>query len=109
MKTLLEWLDKKQDHSKTIEFCEKRLEGAKKIAQQARAKGGVSLLTAYHFEAKLPVYRDIIRKLKKGEKLDLKKQYKESLSKLSSTLNQRNFQKIAGELEVYGEVSIEYN
>ena len=110
MKTLLEWINQKQKpeiDTKTIEFCEKRLEGAIKIASQARAKGGTAMLTAYHFEAKLPIYREIIRKLTKGEKLDLKKKYRETLSRLGSTLSQKNFQIAAGALEVYGEVSIE--
>ena len=38
-------------------FAKKRLEGATKIATDAKAKGGVAILTYHHFVVKLPVYK----------------------------------------------------
>ena len=46
-----------------IEFATKRLEGATKISDNAKAKGGPAMLTHYHFVVKLPHYE----KASKGE------------------------------------------
>jgi hypothetical protein len=46
-----------------IEFAKKRLEGATKISDNAKAKGGDAMLTHYHFVVKLPYYE----KASKGE------------------------------------------
>ena len=35
------------------DFAEKRFKGAKKIADGAKEKGGVSMLTYHHFQVKL--------------------------------------------------------
>jgi len=37
-------------------FAKKRHEGAKKISDMAKEKGGVALLTHDHFRVKLPYY-----------------------------------------------------
>ena len=39
------------------EFITQRAEGAAKIASEAKAKGGLALLTAQHFEAKASSYK----------------------------------------------------
>ena len=39
------------------EFSKKRLEGATKISNDAKEKGGAALLTYHHFVVKLPYYK----------------------------------------------------
>jgi hypothetical protein len=65
--------------SKFEEFAEKRLGGATKISENAKEKGGLSMLTYYHFKVKLPYYKEA----SKG-KFDLdrsKKDFKEHLDR----------------------------
>lgn len=98
-------------YNKTFEeFSEKRGEGAAKIAESAREKGGLSILTYYHFVVKEPYYK----KAKEG-KLDLEKARKE-LNELINELYQGTqdmsirqiaFQKLLGKIEVLGELLIE--
>ena len=40
------------------EFAEKRMGGATKIANNAKEKGGPSMLTYHHFAVKLPYYKE---------------------------------------------------
>ena len=40
------------------EFAKKRHDGAEKIADNAKEKGGVALLTYNHFVVKLPYYKE---------------------------------------------------
>ena len=93
----------------TLEFCIKRKKGAAKIAKSAKEKGGVSMLTYYHFSAKLPVYQELIEESQKN-KLDinkLKTQFNELSKKLSFDLEPKEFQQLTGKLEVLGEVIIQ--
>jgi hypothetical protein len=92
------------------EFSEKRGEGAAKIAENAKEKGGLSILTYYHFVVKEPYYK----KAKEG-KLDLekaKKELKELINELHQgiqdmSIKQIAFQKLVGKIEVLGELLIE--
>jgi hypothetical protein len=91
------------------EFSSKRRDGAEKIADNAKEKGGVSMLTYNHFIVKLPYYD----KAKKG-KFDPekgKKEYKELLDKLVKAtedvdMTQTEFQRLVGKIEVVGELII---
>lgn len=87
-------------------FIRKRKDGASKIAQKARKKGGVSELTYHHFDAKLPVYQ---RFKDKRSPTEMEERYKDVLSRLRKLddLSQSEFQRLTGKLEVLGEVMIE--
>ena len=87
-----------------LNFADNRLGGATKIAQTAKEKGGDALLTYHHFAVKLPYYE----KAKNGE-LDIdsaKKEFIETLSKISLDMDQTTFQIEVGRLEVLGELLI---
>jgi len=88
------------------QFADKRMGGAKKIANTAKEKGGPSMLTYHHFIVKLPYYK----KASEG-KFDLKeakKEFNETLKKISMVMNQTEFQKEMGRLEVLGELIIKH-
>ena len=92
------------------DFSEKRGEGAAKIAENAKEKGGLSILTYHHFEVKAPYYK----KAEEGQ-FD----YNESMLELNSLIGELNkgvqnmnieqieFQKLLGKIEVLGELLIE--
>ena len=92
------------------EFSKKRGEGAMKIADGAKEKGGLSLLTYYHFVVKEPYYQ----KAEQG-KIDLvksKKELKQLIEELyvgvqDMSIKQIAFQKLVGKIEVLGELLIE--
>ena len=92
------------------EFSKKRGEGASKIAENAKEKGGLSLLTYYHFVVKEPYYK----KAEQG-KIDLvksKKELKQLVEELYIGINDMSikqiaFQKLVGKIEVLGELLIE--
>jgi hypothetical protein len=84
------------------EFAEKRFKGAKKIADGAKEKGGVSMLTYHHFQVKLPYYT----KAEEG-KMDMeaaKKEFEKTYKKISLGMTQIEFQREVGRLEVLGEL-----
>ena len=84
------------------DFAEKRFKGAKKIADNAKEKGGVSMLTYHHFQVKLPYYT----KAEKG-KMDMeaaKKEFEKTYKKISLGMTQIEFQREVGRLEVLGEL-----
>ena len=92
------------------EFAKKRHDGAEKIANNAKEKGGIATLTHDHFIVKLPYYKNAA----KG-KFDLKKanvEYKELCTELHSymndisKMNQKKFQMLVGKIEVLGELII---
>lgn len=94
------------------EFSAKRLKGATKITEDAKKKGGPSLLTYHHFRVKLPYYK----KASEGKfKLDeAKTEFKENLDKLCKLnqdvkINQVEFQKLVGLIEVLGELIIKHS
>jgi hypothetical protein len=92
------------------EFSEKRGVGAAKIAESSKEKGGLSILTYYHFDVKAPYYK----KAQEG-KLDLekaRKELKELINELyqgtqDMSIKQIAFQKLVGKIEVLGELLIE--
>jgi hypothetical protein len=92
------------------EFSQKRGEGASKIAENAKEKGGLSILTYYHFDVKAPYYK----KAQEGT-LDLEKAKKELISLMNQvyigiekmSIGQVEFQKVLGKIEVLGELLIE--
>jgi hypothetical protein len=89
---------------KDIDFVSNRMNGAAKITQTAKEKGGDALLTYHHFVVKLPYYK----KAKDGE-MDIdeaKKEFTETLSKISLNMDQTTFQTEVGRLEVLGELII---
>lgn len=86
------------------EFAQTRDKGAEKIANNAKEKGGYALLTWHHFKVKLPYYK----KAEAG-KFDIekaKKEFKETYDKISLDMNQTEFQREVGRLEVLGELII---
>jgi hypothetical protein len=88
------------------QFAGKRMGGAEKIANNAKEKGGPSMLTYHHFVVKLPYYK----KASKGN-FDLeksKKEFDETLKKISINMDQTEFQREMGRLEVLGELIIKH-
>ena len=86
------------------QFAETREKGAEKIADNAKEKGGLALLTWHHFKVKLPYYK----KAAEG-KLDFekaKKEYQDTYKKISLDMTQIEFQREVGRLEVLGELLI---
>jgi hypothetical protein len=100
------------DEKSFEEFAKTRLDGATKIAESAKERGGDALLTYYHFIVKLPYYK----KAADG-KFDLsesKKELAEHLKTIDGStkaikLKQMEFQRIVGQIEVLGELIIKYN
>ena len=95
-------------------FAKTRLGGAEKIAENAKEKGGDSMLTYYHFNVKLPYYE----KASKGEfspekareeYLSLLDQLAKSTGEKGMNISQNEFQKLVGKIEVLGELLIEYS
>lgn len=102
--------EEKIDTDEFKEFAETRGKGAEKIADTAKEKGGLALLTWHHFKVKGPYYK----KASEG-KLDIddaKAEYKVLLENLYTAtaaglnLNQTQFQELLGKLEVLGELII---
>ncbi len=93
------------------EFIVKRKAGAAEIAKKAAEKGGYADLTAWHFEAKLPQYDLALRAAKDGKPLEFFEEkvqmLVEKLFENQATQTQAAFQKLMGELEVWGEIYIE--
>ena len=88
------------------DFADGRGEGAEKISNTAKEKGGDSLLTHHHFNVKLPYYE----KAANGN-FDLesaKKEFEETHSKINFNMNDIEFQEEMGRLEVLGELIIKH-
>lgn len=92
------------------EFAKTRLAGAAKIAEAAKEKGGDALLTYHHFRVKLPVYEKAA-----AGKFDASEMESEMTSLVkalvkgtagSIKLEQVEFQKLVGLIEVFGELLI---
>jgi len=87
------------------EFADGRLKGAEKITNDSKEKGGLSMLTYYHYNAKLPTYEQAS---KGGFDLEkAKKEFEELQSQLSYNMKQIEFQEVMGKMEVLGELIIE--
>ena len=87
-------------------FAEKRMGGATKIADSAKEKGGPSMLTFHHFKVKLPYYKKASEGNFNVE--ESKKEFKETLKKISFDMDQTTFQIEVGRLEVLGELIIKH-
>jgi len=94
------------------EFAQRRHDGAAKIANSAKEKGGAAMLTYHHFIVKLPYYRKAV-----SGKFDPKSAAKEleecnrELAKVLRKLEPKDqipFQKIMGKIEVLGELLIKH-
>ena len=92
-----------------IDFVNNRMNGATKITQNAKEKGGDALLTYHHFVVKLPYYE----KAKSGEfnLIEAKIELKQLLNELcilsgEIKMEQTYFQKLVGKIEVLGELII---
>lgn len=89
------------------EFAKKRLEGATKIAKDAKEKGGAALLTYHHFVVKLPHYKKAAEggfKLADAQ-IELKK-YLDEMCSVGVDMDQIHFQRLVGLIEVLGELII---
>ena len=89
-------------------FAEARGNGAEKITDNAKKKGGDSLLTYHHFKVKLPYYIKATEGRFNKEKSI--KEYREHLNKLYEStkqdmdISQIEFQELMGKIEVLGEL-----
>lgn len=92
-----------------VEFSKKRLEGATKIAIDAKAKGGVAILTYHHFVVKLPVYKNAVEgKFSIDEGKSKLQKLMEEFCGGQTQMDQIGFQRLVGLIEVYGELVIKY-
>jgi len=93
------------DNNNDLDFFEKRRDGAKKISAAARAKGGPAMLTHWHFFAKDKQYAEVLRAIKSKKKKEFfEMKYNSFMSRLhKSKFDQKEFQTISGQLEVWGE------
>lgn len=113
LKNILKEEEKKTPTEINFEhFAETRKEGAEKIVDNAKEKGGLAMLTWHHFKVKLPYYEKALE-----GKLDLdkaKEEYKQHLEKLYNAtkddvdMQQIAFQELVGKLEVLGELIIKH-
>jgi hypothetical protein len=94
------------------DFSKARLEGATKISNAAKEKGGSALLTYQHFVVKLPYYKRAA-----SGKIDTKSLHSELSSLVKELargtsgkikLEQVEFQRLVGKIEVIGELLIRY-
>jgi len=94
------------------EFADKRFGGAEKIADNAKEKGGPSMLTYHHFHAKLPYYEKAAEGKFKVEEAE--KEYQKLVEELykktkkEMKIEQVAFQKLVGRIEVLGELLIKH-
>ena len=96
--------ESKQTNDKFEEFAETRGKGAAKIASTAEEKGGLALLTWHHFKVKASYYRKATAG--KFEIDSAKKEFAETLKKISLDMTAIEFQREVGRLEVLGELII---
>lgn len=86
------------------EFATTRAAGAAKIASTAEKKGGLALLTYNHFYVKAAYYKKAISG--KFNEEAAKKEFAEILKSISLDMNQNEFQRQVGKMEVLGELLI---
>jgi hypothetical protein len=86
------------------EFADTREAGAEKIANNAHEKGGLALLTWHHFKVKLPYYKKAASG--KFDMEEAKKEFDETYKSISTDMDQIEFQREVGRLEVLGELII---
>ncbi len=91
------------------EFASTRLKGAEKIANSAKEKGGPSMLTYHHFHVKLPYYKAAAEG--KFNFAATVKEFDSCVNKLAEkmeNMEQVEFQKLVGRIEVLGELLIKH-
>lgn len=94
-----------QEEKETLEqFATTRAAGAAKIATNAEEKGGLAMLTYNHFYVKAPYYKKVVNG--KFDKEAAKKEFAEILKSISLDMNQNEFQRQVGKMEVLGELLI---
>lgn len=107
MKLMNLLFESKENKKETFEsFADTRESGAEKIVNNAKEKGGLSLLTWHHFKVKLPYYKKAA-----AGKFDMdsaKKEYEATYKKISTSMTQIEFQREVGRLEVLGELIIRH-
>lgn len=109
----VELVSKDDTGGQFCEFAEKRFDGAKKISDDAKKKGGPALLTYEHFVVKLPYYE--AAKDGKFLLLEASNEMKQILNEVgllqggSIRMEQMYFQRLIGKLEVLGELLIKWN
>ena len=94
----------KEQQNPFQDFAETRGKGAEKIANTAKEKGGLALLTYNHFKVKAPYYKKAAEGKFNVE--EAKKEYEKVYKSISLTMTQTEFQKAVGKLEVLGELII---
>jgi hypothetical protein len=89
------------------DFAEKRQMGAQKIADTAKKKGGLAMLTYNHFIVKIPYYTKAASGKLTYEAIV--KEYDQQVNDLAKgDFNQTQFQRLVGIIEVLGELKLEY-
>jgi len=90
-------------------YLDNRKKSAQDAADKAKEKGGDAMPSFYHFDAKVKAYDKCYKIVKKDDRLIvLQEKSSDSLKELKKfkNMSQRVFQKIVGELEVWGELFI---
>ncbi len=91
------------------DFAKKRLEGATKISNDAKEKGGVAILTYHHFVVKLPHYKNAAEgRFNLKEAKEELNGYMEELCGGKVQMDQIGFQRLVGLIEVLGELIIRH-
>ena len=112
LKNLINEAKESKEEKGFEEFAETRMGGAEKIVDNAKEKGGLSMLTWHHFKVKLPYYE----KATKGN-LDVAKAREEYITLLDQlykstikdmAIEQIAFQELVGKIEVLGELIIKH-
>lgn len=95
-----------------MEFLKNRKAGAQESAKKAKEKGGDAIVSYYHFAAKDKPYAEIIRKLREeGLKPAIalcKERYANLIRQVDLDMDQKKYQAVVGEIEVYGECYIKF-
>ena len=104
MKLMNLLFESKQTKDKFEDFAETRGGGAENIADTAKKKGGLALLTWHHFKVKLPYYNKAANG--KFDLKEAKKEFNQTKAKISMNMNPIDFQREMGRLEVLGELII---
>lgn len=86
-----------------VEFFTKRKAGAAKIASEARAKGGVAMLTYWHFAAKDTPYTEVLAAIKAEKPESFYSGKMSSLLSKSLKKGQQEVQELLGRIEVWAE------
>jgi len=101
----------KENKKEFLDFAKKRLEGATKISDTAKQKGGVAMLTHYHFVVKLPYYENASKGMFDPIMAQTElRNYTHTFCNLDEKveIDQIEFQKLVGLIEVLGELIIKH-